>query len=153
MLAIDAFRTRLGDAILRLQSWAKGLSDVADVAETKGRGFYRLSIQPHEANACPVELILRDDQNYDAQIGPESYENRPIEQLEIFLPMLEAIAAGRVVTRSWRTSATETLHSVETILSLDGGILTGERDIVGIADAIPRDRCIALDRHWAPYRR
>ena len=147
----DAFRSRLDALIAALRSWAGELAEVADCEETDAADYWRLAVAPHDASACPVELILHRRQRYDVSIGDETYEDLPLERFDLLLPMLQAIAEGRVVTRAWHAAATEALHSVETIVDLPGGTLTGEREVDGVARIVSRDRCIACDRHYAPF--
>jgi hypothetical protein len=83
---------------------------------------------PPIRNACPCELVLRRDQKFDIRIGEEAYEGLPIASPSLFLPLLQAVVAGNVVTRHWVSSTTGLAYSVETLVNLpDGTSWRGER--------------------------
>lgn len=153
MLSDDTFRNELADVITALRAWKARNDDCAMIEEAETGDFWRLMVAPRMERACPLELILHRAQRYDALIGEETYEGLPVERLDIFAPLVEAVADGRVVTRTWATPATGALHSVETIVQLERGTLTGERMIDPVASLVGREACVARDRHWVPYRR
>lgn len=153
MLSDDAFRNELAGVIDALRAWKSRNADWAAIDEEETPAFWRLAVQPKEARACPLEIVLHRNQRYDAQIGEESYEGLPVERLDLFEPLVDAVAEGRVVTRTWATPATGAVHSVETIVHLGRGTLTGQRLVDPVASLVERDACVARDRHWVPYRR
>ena len=153
MRAHDVFRAELTEAISRLRAFVDTLSDCAGVDQAETSDYWRLALRPRSPLACPVELILYRQQLWDAQIGDEEYVDRRIERTDLFPPLVEAIVAGRVVTRTWRTPGTGLLHSVETIVTLPDRTFTDERRNAPVADVVPRAACVAADRHWLPYRR
>ncbi len=152
MLSDDAFRTRLREAIASLRDWTATNRDVAEVDEIETPEYWRIEIRPRAAAACPVELILHRAQVYDLMIGAETFAGRPIEQLDLFRKLIEAIAAGNVITRTWLTAGTGAIHSVETSVTYESGTLAGERR-EALAVTISRDACLAIDRAYVPYRR
>lgn len=153
MIADDVYRVRLQAAVKHLRAWAAEYSDCADVVDEDTPDYWRLSVAPHAPSACPVELVLHRDQRFDAQIGDEVYESRDVTGFEEFAPLLEAVASGRVVTRTWTTLGTGAVHSVETIVGAEPRPICDERANSVVANVVPREACVAKDRHWLPYRR
>lgn len=153
MQSDDVFRNELAGAIDALRACKAEYADCAEMEEVGTADYWRLAVAPRLPGACPMELILHRDQRYDAQIGEETYEALPVERLDLFAPLFRAVAAGQVVTRTWVTPATGALHSVETIVRLERGTLTGERLIEPLASLVGREECVARDRHWVPWRR
>lgn len=153
MLADDVFRNGLRELIAELRTWTLQNADCATVEEAETDAFWRFAVSPRSACGCPLEIIVHRDQHYDAQIGDEVYEGLSVERLDLFARLVDAIAGGRVITRTWATPATGAVHSVETIVDLPGGTLTGERRIDTVAALADRAACVARDRHWVPYRR
>jgi hypothetical protein len=153
MRAHDVFKTELTTAVASLRAYAETLSDCARVEQAETSDYWRLAVRPRAPLACPFELILYRQQLWDAQIGEEEYVDRKIDRLGLFLPLLKAIVAGRVVTRTWRTPGTGQIYSVETIVGLSDGTFRDERRDPAIAAVFPHEACVASDRHWLPYRR
>jgi hypothetical protein len=156
MQSDDQFRLAFEAATSRLATWAGRQQDAADViVETVG-AFWRLSLVPHAANACPVELILhRDTQSFDVQFGPEVYEGQPIEAFEAFEPLLDAAVAGHVITRNVSSGHGGLALMVQTVVQPDDRIAwIAERRMVAEAQsAVAMAAAVARDRHWVPYRR
>lgn len=153
MIAEDVYRTRLLAAVDRLRSWAAAHADCAEILDEESRDYWRLLIRPHVASACPIEIVVHRDQRFDAQIGDEVYESRPVERFDHFAPLFEAVAGGKVITRTWATAGTGSLHSVETIIDIGDSEIRDERINAAVANFAGRDACVAIDRHWLPYRR
>ena len=150
MLSDDTYRTRLARTIEDLVQWARS-GGGADIEQAWVESGWRLAVMPHAANACPFELLLRRDQRYDLAIAGETYEDQAIESLDIFRPLVEAIAAGSVVVRRRLSAATGTLLSVDTLIWLaDGALWRGVRETD--ADR-PGAEPVGSDRHYVPYRR
>ncbi len=61
-------------------------------ATTSGRS----SIQPYTPNACSVEMTVRDDEQFDAVLGGESYPTRALASHGFLVSLLESVADGRV---------------------------------------------------------
>jgi hypothetical protein len=128
MLADDTFRPKLQETIAALEEWAKQVGPYAQVHRSEDGTNWRIKLVPPVRTACPCELILRRDQQFDVAIGPETYEDLPIGSLGLFLPLLQAVVAGNVVTRRWVSSTTGLEYSVETVVNLpDGTTWRGER--------------------------
>ncbi len=60
---------------------------------------------PAVSAACPFELMLRADQHFDIVVAGEMFEDQSVASLELFLPLVDAIAAGRVIQRHTESSA------------------------------------------------
>lgn len=153
MLPDDVYRSRLEAAIAGLRYWLPTVSDVATVTEAEGSGFWKMSVTPKAANACPFELVLRADQRHDLVIAGETFEDLPTKSLDIFVPLVEAIAEGRVVRCHWKSGATGAETAVETIVTLsDGREWSSARMLTPLASDNP-DGVIAAARHFVPYHR
>lgn len=151
MLPDDVFSAKRDRTIAALQQWHRGITDCAHVEEEAAGNFWRLAITPFTASACPFEVILHQRQTCDLAIGPESYENRTSDELDRLPAMAEAIAAGRVLTRTKSSAVTGLTVAIETEIRLaDGQVWRAERWIVmgTRSNALVRE-----DRWYLPYRR
>lgn len=153
MLPDDVYRSRLQAAIEGLRYWIPTVSDVANVAEREGEGYWKIQVTPAAANACPFELVLRTDQRHDLVIGGETFEDLPTRSLDVFVPLAEAIAEGRVMQCRWLSAATGAQTAIETIVTLsDGREWSSARMLTPLASDHP-DAVIAKARHFVPYHR
>jgi hypothetical protein len=154
MLPDDLFRTRLQATITALRYWAPSIADAAHLDQAETSDYWKIAVKPNVASACPFELILHADQRYDLAVAGESYESRPIESFELFLPFVQAIADGSVVQRHWLSRLTGLERSVETLVTLaNGGIW---REVRGGANPMPSlddDGTELRERRFLPYRR
>jgi hypothetical protein len=106
------------------------------------------------ANACPVELILhRTTQSYDLQVGGESWEGLRVNSLDDFVPLLEAIMAGHVVTRAFHAALSHALLRIETTIDAPNGPALCLDRTTPVGRRLPRADALIRDRHWLPYRR
>ena len=83
-----------------------------------------------------------------------SYESRPIESFDWFLPFADAIADGQVVQRHWISRLTGLERSVETLVTMAGGSIW--RDGRGASPRMPTledDGTELRERRFLPYRR
>ena len=109
---------------------------------------------PAVASACPFELILHADQRYDLTISDETYESRPIETFDWFVPFAEAVSQGRVVQRRWISRLTGLERSVETVVTLAGGGIWREgRGGAARTPTLDDDGTELRERRFLPYRR
>ncbi len=153
MLPDDVFRSRLEATVAALRYWVPTVADAAKVSETSGDGYWKLSVRPFVATACPFDLMLRADQRYDVTIAGETFEDLPIENLEAFVPLITAIADGRIVQRQRIAEASGRPLSIETIVKLpDGTLWSASRSLVPVA-AAREPETLLKDRHFLPYRR
>lgn len=151
MLADDAFRNRLHETIRTLRARCEELKSVASIRETETEDYWGVWLCPHAPTACPLELILHRDQRYDVTIGSETYEHLSADELALLPRLLDSVADGTVITRTWATRATGMTHSIQTIVPLDGSLWQASEE-TAVAARVPRDDCLATDRHYAPYR-
>jgi hypothetical protein len=153
MQSDDTFRRAFEAATARLSAWAEAQRDAADVDCEAAGDFWRLSLAPHAAKACPVELILhRQTQTFDLQVGRETWEGEAIADLGIFETLLQAIVDGQVVSRRLRSAATDaplgtylTIGTGPSALRFMTVTETGKR--IGLDNALVRNE------HWVAYRR
>jgi hypothetical protein len=153
MLSDDTFLAKLSQTVASLRAWTGFVADVATVEYAETDDCWHLGLTPHVPNACPVELLMRRDQRFDLRIAGETYEDRPIATLDLFQPLIEAIADGRVITRHTVSRLTGIVHATSTVVTLaDGTVFEDGRQN---PDA-PRLRDPPLERrdiHFVPYRR
>ncbi len=154
MLPEDVFRPQLQSTITALRYWVPSISDTARVELDEAPDYWRMTVRPLLAKACPFELILRADQHYDICIGEECYEDRPLAFFGDFLPLAEAIAEGDVVQRHWLSRNTGAVRSVETVVSFENGRIW--KDAHGdVLDMPPLDDdgTELRESRFLPYRR
>ena len=154
MLPDDTYRTRYQATIRTLEQWLATQQDVADVEVARAHGSWRARVAPHAANACPFELALRTDQHYDLSVGSETYEDQPIDSLSLFPDLVEAIAAGRVISRRVASAATGSVQAIETIVTPGDGVeWSGRRTFNGAAAVAAATDAVVHDRHYVAYSR
>lgn len=152
MLSDDVFRSRLLATIESLRYFVPSVADVAQHEEQSAQGFWKLSMTPLTPGACPVELILHETQRYDVMIASETYEDREIASLDIFVPLMEAITSGRLIERSWFSLQTGTQVARETLITLPKGALWTDGSKPPDVEGRNQDFRFE-DRHFLPYRR
>jgi hypothetical protein len=154
MLSDDTYRTSFQATIRTLEQWLATQQDVADVEVARADGSWRARVTPHAANACPFELALRADQHYDLSVGSETYEDQRIDSLALFPDLVEAIAAGRVISRRVASAATGNVQAIETIVTPGDGVeWSGRRTFTGAAAITASEETVAHDRHYVAYSR
>ena len=121
MFSDDVYRTRLASVVTRLKQAVGTLQDVAVIDASETDSGARFSLSPKVAGACPLDLMLRSDQHFDIEIGQEFYEDCPIERLDLFEPLIHAIAEGRVIQRHHVSDLTGVPRGLETIVKLPDG--------------------------------
>ena len=150
----DVFRAQLQSTITALRYWAPSIADAARVEEQETADYFKIAMTPFITAGCPFELILHNDQKYDLAIAGETYEDRPMPSLDLFLPFAEAIADGNVVHRRYVSRLTGLQHSTETRVTLADGYLWREsRSHVDESPSLDDDRTELLERRFLPYRR
>ncbi len=151
MFADDTFRTELAAVISKLTAWSQSVRDAGPIDVRQGHGFWSLSARPATPGACPVTLILRSDQKYDLALGPESVEDRAIEDFGFFPALLDAVASGRVERRRYLSAATGAEHMHEVRVLMRDGTVWVERKgrPVGAHD----DGVIEETARYLPYVR
>ena len=58
MLPDDVFRARLQATITALQYWAPSIADAARLHESETGDYWKITVMPEVASACPFELTL-----------------------------------------------------------------------------------------------
>jgi hypothetical protein len=151
MLPDDVFRAKLDRTIADLRRWSGALTDCARIDEEDAARYWRLAVRPLAIGACPVELILHHRQRCDVAIAEEAYEERAVAEFDLLLPLVEAIANGRVLTRVKKSANTGAALAVETQVRLAGGeVWQADRRLR--PHTIPGPT-ILEDRWFLPYRR
>lgn len=154
MLSDNVFRSRLEATVASLSYWAPTIKNAARIETTDDATAWRMQVTPHLRSACPLEISIRTDQKFDLKIAGETFTDLPLESFEIFLPIAEAVAEGRVVRRAWLTPSTGSEHTIETIVQLPGGkTWRAGRVNEQIARLISREDCIREDHSFPPYHR
>jgi hypothetical protein len=151
MLPDDAFRRAFDEAVIDLAAWAGSYRDVASVDCETSSNAVRLSLKPHTATACALEFMLhRDSQSYDVQFAQgDTWEGLPVAgEPRALLPLLQAVADGRILTRALISAATGAYRDSGVIVSPTAGASR----TYGLSDHHD-EALLVKDRHWAPYRR
>ena len=151
MLPDDVFRTKLDRTIADLRAWGQSVSDCAKVADVQEKSHWWFVAIPHARGACRFELILHHRQSIDIAIGSETYEDRPVDELDRLLALAEAIAAGRVYRRLRKSANTGAELAIETLVRLPGDeIWQADR---WLHSGKPLGPSTLEDRWFLPYRR
>lgn len=149
----DAFRSRLQVTIAALRYWVPAVSDAARIEERDSDGAWHLTVRPLFKAACPFTLTLSTNRTWGLSINGVTYSDQPIETLDMFQPLVEAISEGRVVHRRWISVNTGLETQVETIVDLGNDqTWTGEHFIVGQPHR-GDEGVVSQDHHFLPYRR
>jgi hypothetical protein len=155
----DVFQRAFDETTGRLDRWLAELAADAHIDQERLPDFWRASAVPFEAGASPFELILHRRQRADIGVGPETYENLVIgdtgdvRAIGLFPRLLEAIAAGRVATRTWTSHATAAPRRIETLVICEDGTAWQRGRDLEMAAIIPQGACLRRDRWYLPYRR
>lgn len=150
MISDDVYRSRLQATIAALKYWVPEIKDVASVMEETSHEYWKIIVAPHVDGACAFELLLRTDQKHDLFISGELYEDLPTESLDQFVPLVEAIAAGRIIQRREFARATGMPLSVETIIDVAAREPWRQKRMLA---SIPTAAIETRDHHFLPYRR
>jgi hypothetical protein len=160
MISDDTYRAKLQQTIAAIKAWTGFVADVARVEEGEIPGAWRLALTPRSARACPIEIVLRDDQRCDLRVGGETYEDLALTSedrstsLDLMLPLLEAVVEGNVLTRRISSAGTGLLCSVASIVTLqDGTRFEHVHAPARLNGAAVPDAVEIRDIHYLPYRR
>ena len=152
MLAEDLFRTRLAGLVAKLEDWAARYADTGTMDAKHGTGFWRVVARPATPGTCPMTLVLRADQKFDLSLAGDLYEDRAIEDFDIFPPLLEAVAQGAVERTHYACGVTGADLGHETRVLLARGGAWGERRLR--SGARITNAAVLEQRHrFLPYRR
>lgn len=149
----DVFNQAFDKATDEIDAWLQTMATVAAVDLERTAGYWRARLAPRGHNACPVELMLSRRQVYDIDIGGESLVAQPLEDVTLFLPLLQAIAAGHVVKRDWLARATGTTLTREKFVHLSDGRRWSLRRVVMAGTAATETSALARDHTYLGYSR
>lgn len=150
MYSDDVYRAQLRSTFADLRQALALLEGAAKVSVEFSDQGARLMMVPFAKGACPVELMVRADQHYDIAVGAQLYEDRPVERLELFKPLILAIVDGAVVERVYTSALTGRETGRETIVTMPFG--SRWSDGRGVRQGEPAER-VAKVRQYLPYRR
>ncbi|MGH1419959.1 MAG: hypothetical protein ACRBCJ_13975 [Hyphomicrobiaceae bacterium] len=156
----DVFRAQLQNAISDIKDWAKTIASVADVLENEDTNYWRLVVKPHTFGACPIELMLSivsGDAIYDIRIANEGYDDQPVDDLQMFVPILEAITLGQVRQRTWKSPTTNLPILVQTRVGSKARELWQTERVLSPETtstiALDLETVLLHDRHFLPFHR
>jgi len=150
MLANDAFRSKFELTLSALRYWIPTVSDGAAVEESDMGDVWKLTARPYTPGACPFELVLRLDQHFDLLVDDYFVEDQKITDLEMFVPLVEAIEAGRVVLTHEVSALTGGRLAAACRIDMEGGaVWQSARGALGARN----DDVILDETHYLPYRR
>jgi hypothetical protein len=130
MIPDDVYRDCLEKTLVDLEAWAENTRDSADIAISASDRYWRMAVAPVFQGACPFELLINSGQTFDLSLDGEVYENRPIERIDLFLNLAEAIAAGHVERIETRNALTGILIEIAMRVELATGCdWTGSRQV------------------------
>ena len=154
MLSDDVFRDRLEQTLVDLEAWASGMRDCAEVEITASPHFWRMSVAPHIAGACPFELMINSNQTFSLRLASEVYENRPLDRFDFFLKLVNAIADGRVERTKTRNALTGVLLAIGVRVEIeDGWDWIGARRVTPEPLPALEAEEIRSTHRFLPYRR
>ena len=149
----DVFNRTFETTTAALDRWLDTIATDALIDRERTSEFWRVRLRPHQANACPVELMLSRGQTFDLDIGSESAVGHPVVNFSLFLPLLQAIAEGHVTHRAWSAQATGSVLTHEMIVRLPDGQDWTMRRLIMAGTAATELSAVARERSYVPYRR
>ena len=153
MISDETYNNRLNDAKAALSDWAERNAAGARIMIDQGDLYWRIFAEPVELSICPIELIFRDDRNFDIAIADASAEDQPIIDFEVFPPIFESVSDGRVITRNYLTRTTRQLLARRTIVPLTGYDNWDVWNKTTLGEQIGLTDCLIRDRRYARYAR
>lgn len=151
MQSQDTYRLQLQQLAASIKAWSGFVADVARV-EVEGDGAaWRFAMSPKAPGACPVEIVLNGSQlKCDLRVAGETVEDVTLPSLEIVLPLMQAVAEGRVHTRRIASAATGLPLGVSTHIRLPDGqtFEPPSADCATLHGGIE-----SRDTHYLPYRK
>jgi hypothetical protein len=149
----DVFNQAFDRATAELDAWLPSLADDAVIDRERMPMYWRARLIPHQANACPVEVMLSRSQVFDIEAGTESAEGQPLQDFGLFLPLLQAVVDGHVIQRTWLSQATGSELNREWIVEIAPGQTWSMRRHVRAGTAATELSAVATDHAFVPYRR
>jgi hypothetical protein len=96
MLSDDVFRDRLEQVLIEIETYVAGIRDCAAVDVVASLRYWRMIVVPQVPGACPFELIIKADQTFSIRLADQTFEDRPVDEFDLFLKLLRAVEAGHV---------------------------------------------------------
>lgn len=155
MLPDDRYRAGLERTAASILAWSGFVRDVADVSYADDADSWSFGLQPHIATACPVALVIgRTSQFHSLTLGRESYSDLPVDTFDLFLALLEAVVAGRVIERHHLARAKGFPVAVEMRVGPGPTPLFTRRRLLASLPrhTEPSEWTEIRDRHFLPYR-
>lgn len=154
MQSEDTYRLKLQQLIASIKAWTGFVADVARVAVVEEASACRVTMQPKAIGACPIEIVLNShEQKCDLRIAGETYPNCELPSLDLVLPLIEAVAEGRVMTRRTSSAATGLVLSVVTVIRLADGRMIEPVRAEATGNGIGAGAVESREIHYLPYRR
>jgi len=152
MYSDDVYRAKLRATIADLQQAVAPLAPFTAIdVDLSGQGA-RFTLIPHTRGACPVELMVRADQHYDIALGQAIFEDCRVEQLDVFKPLILAVADGHIVRRHHISAQTGVEMGFETIVTMPSA--QPWRKVHGGEVWLGRGGEVFMrDQRFLPYRR
>lgn len=156
MTATDVSRAKLQSIIAELQAFAATLVDVAEVSQIEDSQSWRLTVVPHVANGCPIEMMIQSSGTYDLRVDGQGVEDQPLDDEAPLLAVFRGVADGRVIRRSVRSEVTAIVIDVQTRVTFAGGgewVLQSAPEIAAGLHPAPDMPTVDTDQYYLPYRR
>ncbi len=147
----DIYRAERAATIASLRYWAPTVRDCARVTDEEPGGYWRLHVAPYAPGACPFDLILLEDRFYSLMLDGRGYEDLPVDSLRLMIPLVEAIASGRVTRALSTSSRSGSLVAITDRIALAGGAIWEQS--ASIDGAPPREGTVDRVRRYLPYHR
>lgn len=148
----DVFRNELSAVTRALSDWADRWRDAATFDIKEGIGYWRISARPSTPGACPMTLVLRNDQKFDLALAGERFEDRNIDDFALFGALAQSVSAGRVELIQTQSALTGGLKSIETRVTLDDGAVWSQTRKAGALQNEPEaDGEVQCVEPFLPY--
>lgn len=152
--ADDVFRAGLRSATESLTAWGKAVAPEAAIEIREAGGFWRLTARPKTKGACPLTLVLRNDQKFDLGLAGERFEDRDIEDFALFGAIARAVEQGRVEQVRSACAFTGAPRSIETRLIFeDGSVWSSARWLASAPRQAAGEDEVQDTVRFLPYRR
>lgn len=155
MSATDIHRQKVQLLIASIKAWSGFVGDVARVEVVEDGAVWRIALTPKTDRACALEMVLDGDASRcDVRLADQTYEDWELPSLDVVLPILEAVADGRVITRRGVSRATGQTAWTSTLIRLADGRTVeppGAGRSVVEEDGTEAETVVFRDTHFLPY--
>lgn len=150
MHSLDTYRQHVQQLAASIKAWSGFVADVARVEVEEAGDGWRFAMTPSAPGACPVEVVLDGRElRCDLRIAGETVEDWRPPSLDVFLPLMKAVADGNVVTRVVSSAVTTLPIATSTHVRL----ADGRNLVVPELPDVAAERVEAREVHYLPYRR